>query len=441
MIEDLIELYNYEGNLAELLDESRLNDIGSDVIDGFDEDKKSRDTWESEMKEAMDLAMQIMEEKSHPWTNASNVKMPLLTEAAIQFWSRMVPALIPDKNLVKSRVIGEDSQGIKQKQGIRVSKYMSWQMLEEMEDWESEMSVGMMVLPILGKMYKKTYRGRNSNVSEMLSPAEFIINNNAKNLESAHRKSHILYKTKNEIKKEVLRGNYLDRDLGEPKEKDSDENITAPVQTTIDNTTPYKLIEQHTYLDLDEDTLEETYIITVEYYSKTVLSIEPCFELDDIEAIDGEVIDVPQIQYFTKYGFIPNPDGGIMDLGLGKLLGPTNHAVNTLINQLLDAGTLSNLGGGFIGRGIRVKGGKIRFTMGEYKRIDSTGSDIRNNIFSMPTPQPSSVLFNLLGLLINAGQRLASTLDSQIGENPGQNQKATTTVAVQEQGQKIFNGI
>ena len=439
MLADLQELYEYDGNLADLLTQDELNKIGSDVIDGFDVDMKSRETWDGEMKDAMSLALQVKEEKTFPWRNASNVKMPLLTEAAIQFWSRMMPALIPGKDLVKSRVIGEDRDGQKKNQGIRVSKHMSYQMLEEMEDWESEMSIGMMILPILGNMYKKTYLGKKTNISEMLSPSEFVINNNAKNMETAYRKSHILYKTKNDIRKEVLRGNYLDIKLGEPKQKEADDGSTPP---EIDNTTPFKVIEQHTYLDLDEDELEEPYIVTVDYHSKQTLSIEPCFDLDGIESNeDEEVIDVEQIQYFTKYGFIPNPDGGIMDLGLGKLLGPTNESVNTLINQLIDAGTKANMGGGFLGRGVRIKGGSQRFTMGEYKRIDSSGQDLARNIVHLPVNDPSPTLFNLLGLLINAGQRLASTLDSQIGENPGQNQKATTTMAVQEQGQKIFNGI
>jgi len=432
------ELFN-EDNIANVLDEDTLLKIGDDIITGFDDDKQSRSNWETEMKDAMDLALQIMEDKTYPWPGASNVKMPLLTEAAIQYNSRMYPALISDKDLVKARVIGADSEGLKNKQGTRVSKHMSFQMLEEMEEWEEEMDIGFMVQPILGNMYKKTYfDGRN--YSDMISPAEFVINNNAKNLETAYRKSHILYKNQNQFRTEVLLKNYRDIKLGEPEQK-TDETKTEGTHPKSDKSTNYKLIEQHTYWDLDNDGLEEPYIITVEYDTRQVVRIEPCFDLEDVLFNGEDVAYIPQIQYFTKYGFIPNPDGGIMDLGLGKLLGPTNHSVNTLINQLIDAGTKANMGGGFLGRGVRMKGGALRFSMGEFKRIDSTGDDIRKNLISLPTPEPSNVLFSLLGLLINAGQRLASTLDSQIGEDPGQNQKATTTVAVQEQGQKIFNGI
>lgn len=430
-----------EDNVASLLTEDELNKIGIEVITGFDDDKVSRSSWETEMKEAMDLALQIRGEKTYPWPNASNVKMPLLTEAAIQFNSRMYPALIQDKDLVKCRVVGSDKDGMKNKQGTRVSKHMSYQMLEEMEEWEEEMDIGLMVLPILGNMYKKTYNN-GRNYSEMLSPAEFVINNNAKSLETAYRKSHILYKNQNEYKSEVLQRIYLDVGLSEPEQKTDETKTEETTHPKSDRSTNYKFIEQHTYWDIDNDGLEEPYIITVEYESQKVVRIEPGFDIKQVLINDGgDIMFIPQIQYFTKYGFIPNPDGGIMDLGLGKLLGPTNHSVNTLINQLIDAGTKANMGGGFLGRGVRMKGGALRFQMGEFKRVDSTGDDLRKNIVSLPTPEPSGVLFNLLGLLINAGQRLASTLDSQIGEDPGQNQKATTTMAVQEQGQKIFNGI
>jgi chaperonin GroES len=437
---NIADIYK-ENNVADLLNQDTLNLIGDDIITGFDDDKESRRSWEDEMKEAMDLAMQIKGEKTFPWTGASNVKMPLLTEAAIQFNSRMYPALIPDKDLVKCRVIGADPDGSKNRQATRVSKHMSYQMLEEQEEWEEEMDIGLIVLPILGNMYKKTYfNGRI--YSDMLSPAEFVINNNAKSMETAYRKSHILYKTENDVRLEVLQGNYLDIELGEPQQKDNSGKVEENNHPKVDKSTPYKFIEQHTWWDLDNDGLEEPYIITVEYNSKKVVRIDPCFDINKTLVNEKEeIIDIKQIQYFTKYGFIPNPDGGIMDLGLGKLLGPTNHSVNTLINQLIDAGTKANMGGGFLGRGVKIRGGSLRFTMGEFKRVDSTGDDLRKNIVSLPTPEPSGVLFNLLGLLINAGQRLASTLDSQIGEDPGQNQKATTTMAVQEQGQKIFNGI
>jgi len=143
----------------------------------------------------------------------------------------------------------------------------------------------------------------------------------------------------------------------------------------------------------------------------------------------------------TKFSFIPNPDGGFYDIGFGTLLGPINNTIDSSINQLLDAGTLSNLPSGFLGRGIRLKGGNYRFTPGEWKFVNSTGDDLRKGIVPLPVNAPDAVVFQLLGLMIQSGERLSSTVDSMVGENPGQNQKATTTVAVLEQGMKVFSGI
>jgi len=440
VLDDLIEFDSFQNIAAEL--DLDLEKIGGDIVKGYDADVQSREGWMGEMKEAMDLALQVMEKKNFPWQGASNVKMPLLTEAAIQYNSMMYPALVPPLDIVKGRVVGFDRDGQKNESAIRVSKHMSWQILEEMEEWEEEMDAGLIVQPLLGNMYKKTYHAfdKARNMSEMLTPKEFVFDYNAKNLETAFRKTHVIPMTVNDVRKEVIAGNYLDIELSEPVQKDKEKVGESPPQR--DDSTPYDVLECHTYLDLDEDGLMEPYIVTVEHASKRVLRITSGYEPADIITNDnGEVVDAPQLQYFTKYGFVPNPDGGSLDLGLGKLLGPTNHAVNTLINQLIDAGTKANMGGGFLGRGIRMKGGALKFTMGEYKRVDTPGQDLARNIVHLPTNEPSGVLFNLLGLLINAGQRLASTLDSQVGENPGQNQKATTSAIVQEQGQKIFNGI
>ena len=441
MLDNLIEFEALQ-NIAEELTDEQLVTIGSDAVDGFDADMRSREGWDGEMKEAMNLALQIQEKKNFPWENSSNVKLPLLTEAAINFNSMMYPALIPPTDIVKTRIVGEDPNGEKEAQSIRVSKHMSYQILEEMEEWEEEMDAGLIIQPILGNMYKKSYYDGNKgrNVSEMLSPAEFVVAYDTKNLETCYRKTHILEFTKNDIRKRVLSGDFLDVDLGDPVIEDKEHVGTNPVK--VDNSTTYKFLEQHTYLDLDQDDLEEPYIITVEKNSKKVVRIVAGYSVSNILTNeDNEIYDVPQDQYFTKYGFVPNPDGSFLDLGLGKLLGPTNKTVNTLINQLIDAGTRSVTGGGFLGRGIKIKGGNLKFKMGEYKRVDSTGDDLRKNIVHLPGTEPSGVLFNLLNLLINSGQRLASTLDSQVGDNPGQNQKATTSAIVQENGQKIFNGI
>lgn len=438
--------YAESDNIAELLDEDALVKIGSAVVEDYDNDKRSRADWEKKYDDAMKLAAQVVEEKSSPWPGASNVKYPLLTEAALQFNARAYPALVPNESIVKSRVVGFDQTGAKTEASIRVSKHMNFQLLEEMEEWEEHMDKLLMAVPIVGCMFKKTYydpmKGRN--MSTAVYPRDFVVDYYTTDLEEAYRKTHIMEMTASSIKQQVVTGTYLDVDLGDPVQKQpavSDEIVGTSVPTVSEGT-PYALLEQHTYLDLDDDGIGEPYIITVEKESNKVLRIVAGFDPEEIQVTDeGEVINIPQIQYFTKFGFVPSPDGGFYDMGFGQFLGPINNTVDTLINQLIDAGTLSNMQGGFIGRGARMKAGNLRFKPAEWKTINATGDDLRKNIFPMPVREPSNVLFQLLGMLINQAQRLSSTVDSMVGENPGQNQKATTTLAVIEQGSKVFSGI
>jgi chaperonin GroES len=441
MIDDLIKLIDSD-NIAEDLEKDRLTEIGNQVVDGYDTDRIDRAPWEEKMKKAMDLALQNVKEKSFPWPKASNVMMPIITEAIVQYSSRMYPALIPPVDIVKTRVVGTDTDGEKQNAAIRVSKYMSYQCLEEMEEWEEEFDRGLIVQPLLGNMYKKTYQDESKGrpASSVLSPNEFVMVNNAKSVQDSFRKTHYFNLNANEVKSYQIQGIYLDVDLSQPVKKD---DVPEDQQTSkIDDSTPYLILEQHTWLDLDDDGLMEPYIITVEHESRQVLNIVAGYNEDSIKTNDeDEVYEVVQEQFFIKYGFIPNPDGSIMDLGLGQLLGPLNEQINTGINQLNDAGTLSNTGGGMIGRGIKLKGGVITRRMGQYTSVPTSGQDLARNIVHFPEVKPSAVLFNLIGLMMTSAQRIASTLDSQVGENPGQNQKATTTLAVQEEGKRIFSGI
>jgi len=441
MLSDLIKFIDSD-NIAESLDKDTLAKIGGQVVDGYDADRSDRAPWEEKMKDAMDLALQNAKQKSFPWPNASNVMMPVITEAIIQYNSRMYPALIPPVDIVKSRIIGSDPTGEKQNSAIRVSKYMSWELLEGIPEWEEEMDRGFIVQPLLGQMYKKTYRDESldRNASEMLSPNEFVMCNNAKSIEKSFRKTHFFDMTANELKSLQLQGFYLDVELGKPTKTDSDKPESQHV-SEIDDSTPYTMLEQHTWYDLDNDGLMEPYICTVEKESRNVLKIVVGYSEADIMADDEKILNVNQEQFFTKYGFIPNPDGSIMDLGFGQLLGPLNKQINTGINQLNDAGTLSVTGGGLLGRGIKIKGGVIKRRMGEYTSVPTSGQDLARNVVHFPQMQPSQVLFSLLGMMMTAAQRISSTLDSQVGENPGQNQKATTTIAVQEEGKRIFAGI
>jgi chaperonin GroES len=211
----------------------------------------------------------------------------------------------------------------------------------------------------------------------------------------------------------------------------------------VDDTTPYEFIEQHTYLDLDEDDYPEPYVVTFERNSGKVMRIAPCFDQDTmIMSDDGkDVIQIKKIEYYTKYGFIPSPDGGFYDVGFGTLLGPLNESVNTLINQLIDAGHLSSLQGGFLGKGLRLRMGETKFKPGEWKVVNATGDDLKKQIVPLPVKEPSNVLFELMGNLIQSGKELASVAEIFVGKMPGQNTPATTTMASIEQGMKVFTAV
>jgi chaperonin GroES len=208
-----------------------------------------------------------------------------------------------------------------------------------------------------------------------------------------------------------------------------------------DDATPYVILEQHTYWDLDDDGYQEPYIITIEESSQTVLRVVARFDSDGIIEEGGKVLLIEPVEYYTKYGFIPNPDGGFYDIGFGHLLGPLNESSNTLINILVDSGHLETLQAGFIGKGLRMKMGEQRFQPGEWKSVNATGDDIKKQIFPLPTKTPSDVLFKLLGMLVESGKELASVAEIFTGKMPGQNTPATTTQASIEQGMKVFTAI
>jgi chaperonin GroES len=435
-------------NIAEDLSEEELKEIGETCIKGYEADVKSRSDWEERLEEWTKLAIQVQENKSYPWPNASNVKFPLLSTAALQFNARAYPTLVPSDNKpVKCRAIGADPSGIKQARANRVAAHMSYQLSEEMKGWEEDMDRLLLVLPIVGTCFKKTYYDDlcGHNVSELIYPRDLVVNYWARNLEQAFRKSHKIYLTKNKVQERINGGIFIDAKLDDPKISNLDDKDKPNRELTIneeDDSTPYLIIEQHTYLDLDDDGYMEPYIVTVEHTERKVLRIVPRFDKDGVKLDEkGKIVRIKPIEYFTKYGFIPNPDGGFYDLGFGLLLGALNESTNTVINQLIDAGSLSNLQAGFIAKGLRIKLGEARFAPGEWKAVNATGDDLRKSIFPLPTKDPSNVLFQLLQLLVTSTKELASIAEIFVGKMPGQNTPASTTMASIEQGMKIFTAI
>ena len=483
-------------NLATDMSDDDLTKIGHNVVDLYDADEASRLPWKKKNKDAISLALQIVEEKSSPWQNAANIKFPLLTLAALQFASRAYPALVKAPDLVKFRVQGKDAEGLKAARAHRISRHMSYQLLEQDESWEEEQDKAYMALPILGCVFKKSYYDPtlDHNCSECVLPMNLSVHYYAKSLEKAERKTHIFPLSERAIRERVLKGIYIDHELSpmpmqSPKDEDNRQGIMPPTDDDI----PRNILEQHAYMDFDGDGYAEPYVLTVDQESRKVFRIVSRFkkviteqsleiekhtnrmrELSDaipqptgeetekelelvqrvqttlqelqarIEMLKGQkpkVLRIDAVEHFTKIPFIPAPDGGFYDIGFGALLSPLNESVNTIINQLVDAGTLQNGSVGFIGKGARIKGGVVRFSPNEWKRVDVAGATLRDSLVPLPVNQPSAVLFQLLGLLISYTERVSSVTDTMTGENPGQNTPAYNMSAMLEQGMQVFNGI
>lgn len=429
-----------EKNLAIGMTEEELRTIGMECKEGFEVDFRSRSGWEECLDEWTKLAMQVRENKSFPWPNASNIKYPLLSTASMQFNARAYPSLIPsDGKVVKGRVVGKDPTGAKGDKADRIAEYMSYQFMHEMDCWDEDMDKLLIMLPIIGTVFKKTYWDGNTKqiCSDLLLPKNLVVNNWAMNLEKAERVSEQIEMSERILSEMIRSEIYVDAKLPPPVNENKKDGIGK-----VDDTTPYNLIEQHCYIDIDKDEYKEPYIVTFHKQTGTVLRIVARYEVDGIKTDDkGKIVRIEPTQYYTKYSFVPNPDGSFYDIGFGILLGPINESVNTLINQLVDAGTLNNMQSGFIGKGLRIKMGDAKFTPGEWKPVASTGTDLKAQIVPLPAKEPSNVLLELMGSLITAGKELASVAEIFVGKMPGQNTPATTTMATIEQGMKVFTAV
>jgi chaperonin GroES len=442
-------------NLTHLLSEADLDSLGEHIWEGYNQDKGSRIKWEKRTEAALNLAMQIVEGKSFPWAGCANVAFPLVTIAALQFHSRAYPAILPSPDVVQYRVVGEDPDGSATARATRVGTHMSWQLLEEDTAWEEQHDRLLITIPIVGCAFKKTYfaSSKGHPTSELVLAHDLVLDYFAKSVEACARKTHIIPLYRNEVYENVKNGLFRDilqddwyqapartlHDVHEAKEN----KRTGMNQPQATDATPFTFLEQHCSLDLDQDGYQEPYIATIELAThKIVRLVLRVDRMSDITRdIHKDVVTIRATEYFTKYGFIPSPDGSVYDIGFGVLLGPLNEATNSIVNQLLDAGTMSNAGGGFLGRGAKIRGGAYTFSPLEWKRVDSTGDDLRKNIVPLETKEPSMVLFQLLSLLINYTGRISGSTETMVGENPGQNTPAQTTQTMVEQGSKVYAAI
>ena len=433
-------------NLASKQDNNTIADLTNKVLEGYKLDLDSRSDWEELNKQIIDLAKLLTKKKTYAGDVIANVKYPLIINACIQFAARAYPELIKGNEVVKGKVIGSDPDNKKFERAKRISDFMSFQVLNEMQNWEEDLDQLLFTLPAVGCVFKKSYFDSlaRRNVSEIAFADDVVVNYKTQTLERAPRVTHRIYLYHNEIVERIKSGIFIDFDIAELGQ------ATDP-EGNSDEETPHLFLEQHRWYDLDEDGYQEPYIVTVHEESQKLVRIAPRFATDGIirkpnddgtANPDGPIIKIVPEQYFTQYVFMPSIDGGFYGMGFGSLLTSTNSAVNTLINQLIDAGTLSNRQSGFLGRGLRIGRGKsIQLKAGEWKPVDATGDDLRKNVFAMPVREPSQTLFALLGMLIEAGKELAGMTEILAGNSPGANVPAESVLALIEQGLQVYSAV
>lgn len=441
-------------NLTSRFTEADLKRIGGWCWDGYDRDVQSRATWLRRAQAAMDLSLQLQREKSFPWPGCSNVSFPLLTIAAMEFHSRAYPALIQGTNIVKMNVPGPDPKSELTQIAQAVGQYMSYQRMEEDQAWEEQMDRLLLQLPIVGSVFKKSRWDpvQDTAISDMVPAVNLVMDYYAKSVESCMRKTHVIPLYRNDVWERVRSGVFRDF-LDEPwytspsapmetegqPEMDKRTGLNPPF---ADESTPLTFLEQHCWMDADGDGYAEPYIITFEGNSKNVARIVARWEApEDVVMAGKHILRINATEQFTGYVLIPSPDGSVYGMGFGTLVGPINEAVNTMLNQIVDAGTLANTAGGFLSRGVKLRGGSYTFTQFGWNRVDSTGEDLQKGIFPLPVREPSNVLFQVLSFLVNYTQRISGSTDMLAGENPGQNTPAGTSQEMVAQGMKIYSAL
>jgi len=443
-------------NVAEEIDEDRLGVIGSKVVAEFNLDNNSRSDWEKKAKKSLDRARLKAARKTYPFDGSANVKNPILATAALQFASRAYPAIVDGQRIVKGQVVGDDrgvpvkgpdgqpvldeatgepqwqvKPGVKRSKAERISKHMSYQLTTEMPEWEEDTDVLLGQIPIVGCAFRKTFYDPilQRNRCEMVPALDFVVNQKTRSLETVPRMTQVFDLYPHEIEDRQAEGVYLDCDLGIVGGSDGDEDA------------PHEFLEQHRYLDLDEDGHREPWIVTVHKDTAKVVCIVANFDPNELRLKDdGKLARIPRYNMFVKYPFFRDPEGGFYDLGFGELLEPLSEVIDSTVNQMLDAGHLQNAGGGFIGSGLRLKKNQMRFAPGQYHVVDAAGAKVREAIVNMEHPGPSTVLFQLLGMMVEWSKEIANIKDILTGEQ-SRNQPATTTLAMIEQGMKVYTSI
>ena len=438
----------FDSNLVDFLDKSDLGKLASDVLESIDSDKESRSDWEKTYVDGLKyLGMKFDETRSQPFQGSSGVIHPILAESVTQFQAQAYKELLPAKGPVKTEIIGARTPEVEM-QAQRVGDFMNFYIMNVMKEYDPEMDMLLFYLPIAGSAFKKVYYDQSMSraVSKFIAPEDLIVPYEASDILSAERVTHVISMSKNEIRKQQLSGFYADIELKGDAYTVNRSNIEEQIDEIEGQSPSYSenrdrtVYEVHTILDLpgyedvdaegNETGLKLPYIVTIDEQSQQVLAIRRNYVEQDVTK--------QKVNYFVQYKFLPGL--GFYGLGLSHMIGGLAKASTSILRQLIDAGTIANLPSGFKARGMRIRDEDEPLQPGEFRDIDTTGGSLKENLIPLPVKEPSSVLMQLLGMLIDSGKRFASIADTNVGD-VNQAMPVGTTVALLERGTKVMSAI
>ena len=435
---------DHYANLAELLPDDVLADMGSELFDNYTQYRASRKDWEDGYTKGLDLLGFKYEIRTQPFQGASGATHPVLAEAVTQFQAQAYKELLPAQGPVRTQVIGKTDRA-RQEQSQRVKDFMNYQIMDKMKEYEPEFDQMLFYLPLSGSAFKKVYYDEllGRAVSKFIPADDLIVPYTATSLDDAEAVMHTIKISENDLRKKQVAGFYRDVELNpsymQETEVEKKERELQGVKKTRDEDV-YQLIECHINLDLegfeDRDEFGEPtgiklpYVVTIEAGSREVLAIRRNYKIGDPTK--------QKTQYFVHFKFLPGL--GFYGFGLIHMIGGLSRTATSALRQLLDAGTLSNLPAGFKQRGIRVRDEAQSIQPGEFRDVDAPGGNIRDAFLPLPFKEPSQTLLQLMGIVVNAGQRFAAIADMQVGEA---NKQAAvgTTIALLERGSRVMSAI
>ena len=430
----------FDANLAEYIDETQSRKFSNDLVGAFEADKESRKDWEDTYIKGLDMLGFKYEDRTQPFEGASGVVHPLLAESVTQFQAQAYKELLPPSGPVRTQIVGQVTPEV-QDQAERVKEYMNYQLTSVMKEYDPEMDQLLFYLPLSGSAFKKVYYDPilQRAVSKFVTSEDCVVNYMATDLESAERITHCIKMTNNEVRKLQVSGFYKDIELpsGEvdPSEVREKVNELEGVQKEFANDDDeHEILEMHVNADVpgfeDPKGIKLPYIVTIDKYSQTILSIRRNWNQQDQF--------MKKISYFVHFKFLPGL--GFYGFGLIHMLGGLSRTATSVLRQLIDAGTLANLPAGFKARGMRIRDHDEPLQPGEFRDVDVTGNSIRESLLPLPFKEPSQTLFALLGFAVDAGKSFAAIADMKMGEGNEQN-PVGTTLALLERGTKVMSAI